>query len=155
MARGRPGRWRSASRSSVSHLPGVLANAARGARTTKFRWKSDLVVEPLTLSFSISYLLSLTAEKPSGVVDATADNLPAGAAVVAVGTKTYIKSKKAIKNTNLGIIPADRVRRDVKSAPEASANQRNRGRPSVQQDLSRLWRKFESQIQRWDEKAGR
>ena len=110
-------------------------------------------MESLTLFFSISYLLWLSVDKPSGMVDATRGNLPADAAVVAVGAKTYIASKKARKNTDLGIIPSGGVQRGVKIARRASANRRNRGCQSAQQDRCRLWQKFQTTGQRRGRKS--
>ena len=122
--------WRH--RSGVCFAPSrSTRKRSPGARETKFRCKSGLVMESLTLSFSISYLLWLTVDKPSGMVDAARGNLRADAAVVAVGTKTYIESKKAKKNTDLGIIPSGGVQRGVKTARRASANQRKAAKPRV------------------------
>ncbi len=68
------------------------------------------------------------------MVDPARSNLRADAAVVAVGAKTHIESKKARKNTNLGIIPSGGAWRDVKTAREASANPRNPPNQRVQMD---------------------
>ncbi len=50
-----PRRCGGTARASVSHLPGALANAARGAMATKFRCKSGSAISSLTLFVLMTY----------------------------------------------------------------------------------------------------